>query len=287
MGRFRRSRDADDVDPDDDIDLAVDPHDGEVDEEMQGPLGPTGRPLHPVGAYFEAAFRRFGINILGYSLYTIMCGLLPIGAALIVSAATLPEWLGLFIFFLGFTLGNVLLIALTTALVSGGGRQRLGSIAAACAATGVLGALMATLHPIVAIVLYPLIVFPPIVVASGDAEGLRALPAGWKVAARWFKRTYACLLGVFIVTAAVWFGFTIFLSPLQDELQKQIAFAITTYFVWPISALVFRNLYGDVTGRLVINAPPNENAQRKALVKLRREKSKRNRERIKKVTGEE
>ena len=121
MGRFRRSRDAADVDPDDDIDLEVDPDDGEIDEEMQGPLGPTGRPLHPVGAYFEAAFRRFGINILGYSLYTIMCGLLPIGAALIVSAATLPEWLGLFIFFLGFTLGNVLLIALTTALVSGGG----------------------------------------------------------------------------------------------------------------------------------------------------------------------
>ena len=56
--------------------------------------------------------------------------------------------------------------------------------------------------------------------------------------------------------------------------------------MWPISALVFRNLYGDVTGRLIINAPPNENAQRKALIKLRREKSKRNRERIKKVTGE-
>jgi hypothetical protein len=280
VGIFRRSASTPADEP------ASDGESGESDEK-QGPVGPTGRPLHPVGAYFEAAFRRFGINILGYTLYTVICGLLPVGAALIVSATALPEWLGLFVFFLGFTLGNVFLIALTTSLVAGGGRERLGSILIACGATGVLGALLATLHPIFAIVLYPLIVFPPIVVASGDADGLRALPYGWKVAGKWFKRTYACLLGIFIVTAAVWFGFTIFLSPLQDELQKQISFAITTYFVWPISALVFRNLYGDVTGRLVINAPPNEDAQRKALMKKRREKSKRNRERIKKVTGEE
>lgn len=281
MSIFRRSAST----PADEPEHGVDGESGESAEE-QGPIGPTGRPLHPVGAYFEAAFRRFGINILGYTVYTLICGLLPVGAALIVSAATLPEWLGLFVFFLGFTLGNVLLIALTTSLVAGGGRDRIGSILITCGATAVLGALLATLHPIFAIVLYPLIVFPPIVVASGDAEGLRALPYGWKIALQWVKRTYACLLGIFIVTAAVWFGFTIFLSPLQDDLQKQIAFAVTTYFVWPISALVFRNLYGDVTGRLVINAPPNEDAQRKALMKKRREKSKRNRERIKKVTEE-
>jgi hypothetical protein len=284
VGIFRRSAGTPDEEPvreDADADA-----DGQPVEE-QGPVGPTGRPLHPVGAYFEAAFRRFGINILGYTVYTLICGVLPVIGALIVSATSLPEWLGLFIFFLGFTLGNVLLIALTTSLVAGGGRERLGSILVACGANGVLGALLATLHPIFAIVLYPLIAFPPIVVASGDADGLRALPIGWRIAFSWFKRTYACLLGIFIVTAAVWFGFTIFLSPLQDQLQKQIAFAITTYFVWPISALVFRNLYGDVTGRLVINAAPNEDANRKAMLKKRREKSKRNRERIKKVTGEE
>jgi hypothetical protein len=35
-----------------------------------------------------------------------------------------------------------------------------------------------------------------------------------------------------------------------------------------------------MTGRLVINAAPNEDANRKAAMKKRREKSKRNRERI-------
>ena len=288
MGILRRSSGASEPDPESGDEIGVESDDASgTSDEAQVPVGPTGRPLHPVGAYFEAAFRRFGINILGYSVYTIICGLLPVGAALVVSASALPESLGLFVFFLGFTLGNVVLIALTTSLVSGGGRERLGSIATACIATGVLGALLATLHPIFAIVLYPLIAFPPIAVASGDADGLRALPFGWRLALKWFKRSYACLLGIFIVTAAVWFGFTIFLSPLQDSLQKQIAFAVTTYLVWPISALVFRNLYGDVTGRLVINAAPNEDANKKAMLKKRREKSKRNRERIKKVTGEE
>ena len=39
------------------------------------PVGPTGRALHSVGAYFEAAFRRFGINFTGYLLTTALCGL--------------------------------------------------------------------------------------------------------------------------------------------------------------------------------------------------------------------
>ena len=38
-------------------------------------LGPTGRPLHPVGALFEAAFRRLGQRFASYLLYTIACGL--------------------------------------------------------------------------------------------------------------------------------------------------------------------------------------------------------------------
>ncbi len=281
MGLFRRSSAGDFAEFDDTVEVEA-----AAVVEDPGPLGPTGRPLHPVGAYFEAAFRRFGINFGGYLLYTVVCGLFPVGAALIVSAITAPEWLTLFIFFFGFTLGNVLLIAMTTVLVAGGGRERFGPIAVTCAATTVLGAVLATLHPAVAIVLYPLIVFPPIIVASGDADGLRALAVGAKTAARWFKRTYACLFGVVLVAAAVWFGFTILLSPLQDALQKQVAFAITTLLVWPISALVFRNLYGDVTGRLVINEAPGENDRRKEIIKRRREKAKRNRKRIKQITDE-
>ncbi len=300
MGILRRSRPAegsagpaaDELAADELVSDGSEPDPDELDaatpeaDEVEGPVGPTGRPLHPIGAYFEAAFRRFGINFGGYLLYTAACGLLPLGAALGVSAVAWPESLELFVFFLAFTLGNVLLIALTTALVSGGARDRLRPLIVTCAATGLLGAVLATFHPVIAVVFYPLIVFPPIAAASGDAAGLQAILVGAATAKRWFRRTYACMLGIAIVSVSVWFGFTILLSPLEDELQKRVAFIITALLVWPVSALVFRNLYGDVTGRLVINASPKEDQRRKEIMRRRRAKAKRNRERIKKVTGE-
>jgi hypothetical protein len=190
------------------------------------------------------------------------------------------------VFSLAFVLGHVLLVAFATVLVAGSSRERLGSILVACVATGVIGGLIVWQISVFAVILYPLIVLPPIIAASGDADGLHALADGARVAGRWFKRAYACVLGVVIVTAAVWFGFTVLLSPLQDDLQQQVAFAVTTLIVWPISALVFRNLYGDVTGRLVINASPKEDQYRRDLMKRRRARAKRNRRRIRRVTGE-
>ncbi len=271
---------------------AQDPQvDDEVDdlplEEDEGPLGPTGRPLHPIGAYFEAAFRRFGINFGGYLLYTVACGLLPVGVALINSASNAPAQVQLLLFSLAYVLGNVLLIALSTVLVTGATRERLPSVAVATLATGVLGGLIVWQISVFAVVIYPLIVLPPIIAASGDAVGLRALVEGVRLTLKWFRRVYACMFGLVLVVVGVWFGFTVLLSPVQDGLQQQVAFAITTLLIWPIAALVFRNLYGDMTGRLVINAAPKENEYRRDLVKRRRERAKRNRKRIKKATGEE
>jgi len=256
-------------------------------EEDEGPLGPTGRPLHPIGAYFEAAFRRFGINFGGYLLYTVACGLLPFGVALINSATNAPAQVQLLAFSLAYVLGNVLLIALTTLLVTGAARERLPSVAVATVATGVLGGLIVWQVSVFAVVIYPLIVLPPIIAASGDATGLRAVFEGARVTLKWFRRVYACIFGLAIVVVGVWFGFTVLLSPLQDGLQQQVAFALTTLVIWPIAALVFRNLYGDMTGRLVINAAPKENDYRRDLMKRKRERAKRNRKRIKKATGEE
>ena len=101
------------------------------------------------------------------------------------------------------------------------------------------------------------------------------------------KRCSISVFGLIIVAVALWFGFTGLFFAVPATLRGDLIIGFTSLFMWPISALVFRNLYGDMTGRLVINAAPNEDANRKAAMKQRREKSKRNRERIKKVTGEE
>ena len=282
MGLFRRRSASSDAANDLDLELEA-----PVVEEEQGPLGPTGRPLHPVGAYFEAAFRRFGVNFGGYLLIAAVSALPLLGVKLIVSGTAVPGLWAELMYAAAFALGNFMVLSLVTMLVVGSLRGRLGSLLITGVFTVAVGTLLIWQLVFVAVVFYPLLAFPPIIAASGDARGFGSLWQGVRMTVRWFKRTYACVLGLAIVIAAVAVGFGILLTPLGSLLQQQVTFAITTIIVWPVAALVFRNLYGDVTGRLVINDSPKENERRKEVIKRRREKAKRNRERIKKVTGEE
>src|SRR6185503_10077966 len=59
-------------------------------------------------------------------------------------------------------------------------------------------------------------------------------------------------LAVVFVGAFLWFGFVIGFSPLDRDVQTVAAIGAATLLAWPVSALVERNLYGDLTGRLVI-----------------------------------
>ena len=282
MGLFRRSGST----PDDESAPGPDVASGEPVEE-QGPVGPTGRPLHPIGAYFEAAFRRFGINFTGYLVMTVVCALPTLLAVFIFRNTALSgETAGALLAFT-YAIGFVTMTALATTLVAGGTRERLPTLLITCGVVGVLAGIIVWQFAFVAIVLLPLALFPPIVAASGDADGLRAVTMGFSVTFKWFRRAYACVFGLIIVAVALWFGFTGLFFAVPASLRGDLIIGFTSLFMWPISALVFRNLYGDMTGRLVINAAPNEDANRKAAMKKRREKSKRNRERIKKVTGEE
>jgi hypothetical protein len=282
VGIFRRSGST----PADEPAAGLDGESGETVEE-QWPLGPTGRPLHPVGAYFEAAFRRFGINFTGYLVMTFVCALPTLAAVFIFRNTALSgEAAGALLAFT-YALGFVTLTALSTTLVAGGTRERMPTLVVTCGVVGVLAGIVVWQFAFVAFVLLPFALFPPIVAASGDADGLRAVTAGVVSTFKWFRRTYACVFGLIIVAVALWFGFTGLFFAVPSTLRGDLIIGFTSLFMWPISALVFRNLYGDMTGRLVINAAPNEDANRKAAMKKRREKSKRNRERIKKVTGEE
>lgn len=253
---------------------------GDEDSLADVPLGPTGRPLQPIGAYFEAAFRRFGINFGGYLLYTVVFGLIPLGAALIVAALPVNPQVAYFVFLFGFTFGFALFTSVVTTLVSGLERSRVGAIVGTAVVVALLGAVLGTLLPVLMVAFFPFLILPPIVAAAGDAEGLRALTHGWRLALRWFRRAYAILLGVAVVTGAVWFGFTVLLTPLDDGLQRQVALAITTLIVWPITALVYRNLYGDMTGRLVIYDAPGEDDRRRDIMRRRAERAKDQRRRL-------
>jgi hypothetical protein len=47
-------------------------------------------------------------------------------------------------------------------------------------------------------------------------------------------------------------------SPLDRDVQTVAAIGAATLLAWPVSALVERNLYGDLTGRLVIRDAPGD-----------------------------
>lgn len=244
------------------------------------PVGPTGRPLQPVGAYFEAAFRRFGINIGGYLLYAIAFGLIPLGTALVVAALPVSSQVAYFVFLFAFSLGFLLFTAVVTTLVAGLDRARIPGIAITGLIVAAISAGLGTVFPPLMVVFFPLLVIPAIVAGAGDAPGWRAVPHGARLALRWFKRSYAVLLGVVLVAGATWFGFQILLTPLDDGIQRQIALALTTLIVWPVTALVYRNLYGDMTGRLVVYEAPGEDERRRELMRRRAEKAKDQRRRL-------
>ena len=290
MGLLRRGRGPDG--PDDELDL--DPEAGlaaaaaaAAADDEQGPLGPTGRPLHPVGAYFEAAFRRFGINFGGYLLLTVLCGLPWAVAEFSLDRSGVDPQLQLLIRGFTFAFGFVAVAAASTTLVAGGVRGRGGAVALACLGTALPAALVVwNLSALALLPLLPLILFPPIIAVSGDAGGLRAVWEGVLATGRWFRRAYACVFGLAIVAVGLWIGFTTVAFVITGPLGDHLRIVLTMLFLWPISALVFRNLYGDMTGRLVIAAPPRENEYRKDIARRRRERAKRNRRRIRRVTGE-
>jgi hypothetical protein len=223
---------------------SVDEQEREGSVESEGPL--------PTGAFFEAAFKRFGQRFFGYELWTL-AGLLVTGA---VAVAVRPLDLGgppLYgVLGFGYALGHLALVGTLAALVTGRARLRAPAIAtAAVAGALVAGALCAVFPPLVVLVYAPL-AFAPIAAAAGDVDGLHALPYATRLVVRSFGRVASTLLGLVSVGLAAWFGFVIALSPLGGNDQKVAALTFTTLLVWPIAALVMRNVYGDLTGRVVL-----------------------------------
>lgn len=202
----------------------------------------------PVGALFEGAFRRYGANVAGYTLWSAALGLIPLLITIV-----LRDWRDvLFAVVAAQSFAHFLLCAILTALVTGTLRERIlpaALVALACAA--VTGAVFVVGGPL-AIVLYPLLVFGPIAAAAGDVSAARAIPAGAMLAVRDWARAFGVLLGLGVMAMFLWFAFLLTLMPIGGAAQQIATLALTTLVFSPLAALVERNLYGDVTGRRVL-----------------------------------
>jgi hypothetical protein len=202
----------------------------------------------PVGALFEGAFRRYGANVLGYTLWSAGVGLIPL-----VTITVLRDWHDvLFAVVAAQSLAHFLLCAILTALVTGTLRTRIASAAVTATVCAAVTTAVFVVGGPLAIILYPLLVFGPIAAAVGDASALRAIPAGAMLALRDWARAFAVLLGLGVIAIFLWFAFLLTLLPIAGAVQQVLTLALTTLMFSPMAALVERNFYGDVTGRNVL-----------------------------------
>jgi hypothetical protein len=208
----------------------------------------------PLGALFEAAFRRFGSRVTSYTLYSIAVAVIP--AAVIaplhpsnvhpLSNTNLSAVVSAIVF------SNLLLAGILTALVTGTLRRRaFHLLIAALGSALMIGAVWAAVG-FFAAVLYPLVVFAPIAAAAGDASGPRSLLVGLRLAVRDWGRSYGALVGLGLCGGILFGGFLVTLSPVDGSARFVAAIALTVLLLSPIAALVERNLYGDLTGRTVL-----------------------------------
>ena len=218
----------------------------------------------PIGALFEAAFRRYGSAVVGYTLWSIAVGVVPGVVAMVFRDSGNV----LFAFVAASTFSHLFLCAILTALVTGTTRTHLWPAAAVSLLGAVITGLVFYFAGPFALALYPVLVFGPIATASGDVSAVRALPFGVRVALRDWGRAYGVLLGLGLIAVFLWFAFFLSFAPLGGE-SHQIATLVFTMLVFsPIAALVERNLYGDTTGRKVL--PPTVSLDQRERGKKRR-----------------
>ena len=220
----------------------------------------------PIGALFEAAFRRYGAAVVGYTLWSILVGVVPAAVAIGFRDA---DWVP-FGFVAATTFAHLLLCGILTALVTGTVRTHLASAAlVSLIGAAVTGLVFFVAGPF-ALALYPVLVFGPIAAAAGDVSALRAITYGARIAIGDWGRAYGVLLGLGLIAVFLWFAFFLSLAPVGGAGHQVGTLALTTLVFSPVAALVERNLYGDATGRTVL--PPNVSVDQRERGKKRRGK---------------
>ena len=237
-------------------------------------LGPTGRPLHSVGAIFEAAFRQFGRRFPFY-LACALAALVPAVAAWSVNHVLgLTDYEGFPLLGAAYAFGALALIGAMTTLVAGTWTSRRGVILLSALAGAVISA-AASLFPPIAILIFPVLALATAAVAAGDASVAGGLRIALRETRRRLGRVYLMLLGLLVWFGACFVGLAIAFSDLSDTIRIPLAAAGATLLAWPQTALVLRSFYGDLTGRLVIRPAEGDELRRRQLEARRASKERR------------
>lgn len=212
--------------------------------------------LLPTGALFEAAFKRFGARMPYYLLYTVAAAVVPGVVVLAERATELDGPVAFALYGYAFGFGLFLLYGRLAALMTERPASRWPSIAVAAVLGAIVVGGLSAILPLAVVPVFWALALIPFAAGSGDADGLRAVLVGGRLALQYFPRCMAVQLGLMLIMAGFWLGLGIAISQVVNGDAMEVArAALTLLFVWPISGLVLRNLYGDLTGRRIVRGP--------------------------------
>ena len=213
-------------------------------------------PVH-VGDIFATAFVRYGGGFLTYGLMSLVAALVPTAAVLVLVATDPGDGVTLATVAVSGSLAYLTLLGAVTASIGARLRSHLGAIVStSVVAMPPIAVVIAVLGPAALLVLpfvLPFFALAPIVAGAGDGSGVTACRRALSVVGRrGYLRSLGVVAGLELIGALLWVSFSIALSPVAGTARSvAIAFVWVAIF-WPISALVLRNLYGALTGRLTI-----------------------------------
>jgi hypothetical protein len=209
----------------------------------------------PVSDLFATALHRYGAawaDLMVASLAALALASVPVWLASRASeGATAPFRTGVLCYSVAY-FGLVAYVVLH-GLAAPAPRARVASAYAVALVTGlVAGASIIALFTL-AVAVLPLLLYVVPAAAAGDAAALQAVPFGMRLAVRNFVHTLAAWLLALFFCAGVLVGFYLLTLPfLSDGAQLLVSFALAVPIIWPVSALLVRAVYGDLTGRLVV-----------------------------------
>jgi hypothetical protein len=210
-----------------------------------------------VGDIFATAFARYGGGFATFGAMTLAAAAAP-GLLLAVLLAVGSPAFGLVV--AETLLATVAYLSLVGAVAAVLG-ERLQRRVWAIVGTSVLASppiavFILLLGPAALLVLPflgPFFVLAPVAAGAGDSAGAEACRQSFTlVARRGYTRSLGVMAGLELIGLLLWLGLSTALSPVGGTAHQVIAAALWTIIFWPLSALVFRNLYGSLTGRLVV-----------------------------------
>jgi hypothetical protein len=213
-------------------------------------------PVH-VGDIFATAFVRYGGGFITYGLMSLVAAILPALAVAALVATDPGDGVTLATVAVSGTVAYLSLLGAVTAAIGGRLRSKLAAIVlTAVTAMPPIALVIAVLGPIALLVLpffLPFFALAPIVAGAGDGSGVAACRSALAlVGKRGYVRSLGVVAGLELIGALLWISFSIALSPIVGDARSVAIGFLWVAIYWPISALVFRNLYGALTGRLTI-----------------------------------